>query len=79
MRLSFHAHFDGRVIVPEEPISLQPGQALEVEVVVPEPEAAALSIEQRRQAVVQFFSRSVGDVSIPSEALRRESIYEDRV
>ncbi len=35
MSSAFRAHFDGRAIVPDEPIDLAPGQVLNVVAVIP--------------------------------------------
>jgi hypothetical protein len=80
MSLTIRAHFDGKVIVPDEPIDLPVNQPLEVELKPLATEEAGtrdgLSIEERRKRLAQATGRITGP-SIPLEALRRENLYAD--
>lgn len=72
------AHFDGKVIVPDEPGDFEPGETLEVtrhQTLEPEPTPA-----QRLAALEEFVRLAhVRPVPhLPLEALRRENLYEDR-
>jgi hypothetical protein len=77
MSLTIRAHFDGKVIVPDEPLYLPAGQVLEVDV-RPSPQPASPSeLERQRAAVRRVVSRAVHGLHIPPEALRREALYEE--
>ena len=65
-------------MIPDQPVELPTGKALAVEVRFASG-GARKSLEERRRALRDFFSRSAGDVNIPADALRRENIYEDRL
>jgi hypothetical protein len=78
MPVTIRAHFDGKVIVPDEPVDLPVDQPLQVELRLAEPEAASLSMEERRAALERFLSRPIHGLSIPDEALSRENLYEER-
>lgn len=81
MPITIRAHFDGKVIVPDEPIDLPVDQPLEVELkplVAEDAETPrVLSIEETRKRLAQATGRITGP-SIPLEALRRENLYEER-
>jgi hypothetical protein len=82
MSLTIRAHFDGKVIVPDEPVDLPVDQPLEVELKPIEAEVdrsqRELSIEERLRRLEQTAGRISGP-SIPLDALRRENLYEERV
>ncbi|MBI3945316.1 MAG: hypothetical protein HY321_05320 [Armatimonadetes bacterium] len=74
------AHFDGKVIVPDEPVDLPVGQPLTVELHAdgdgerPQP---PLSVAERLRRV----DAAAGRLSAPApapESLRRENLYEER-
>lgn len=74
------AHFDGKVIVPDEPLDLPVDLPLQVQLIGPEEsqEASADQIADR----LQRLARLAGSVSAPapsSDALRRENLYDERV
>ncbi len=77
MSIVIRAHFDGRTIVPDEPVELPVDEPLEASLTVvaerkgrsPEREAAWQRLKARR----------IRGVSIPEEALRRENMYQDRL
>lgn len=90
--MTIRAHFDGKVLVPDEPVSLPVGKPLDVDVrepsngVSPEVAAAMEAAKdpgwrtRRLQAFVQFRERvrlRPAGPRIPTEALRREYIYGD--
>jgi hypothetical protein len=76
MSLTIRAHFDGKVIVPDEPVDLPVNQALEVLLSPITPEDPTQ--EQRREALQRLVGRAIHGVNIPLEALRRENMYEER-
>lgn len=81
MTQTIRAHFDGRVIVPDEPVSLRPGEPLMVHIDsaaqspngAPTPELIAERIRRLRA----FYNRPLLG-NLPLEAMRRENIYDDR-
>jgi predicted DNA-binding antitoxin AbrB/MazE fold protein len=79
MKTLIRARYDGRVLVPEEPLDLQAGQTVTMMLLEPLPKAEELSVEERLEALRRFVERGVRGVNLPDEALRRENIYEDRV
>lgn len=77
MTTRIRAHFDGRVIVPDESVNLPVGQPLTLDVVVPNSLERALGSDGRQQ-LEEFFGLAVNGAGITDEALRRENLYEDR-
>ena len=83
------AHFDGKVIVPDEPVDLPVNTPLDVEVrpkgwvssqVAAAEEAAKDPADTARRltALKRFVERhSVKGTNIPAEMLRREHLYGD--
>ena len=77
--LSIRAHFDGKVIVPDEPVPLPVNAALEVDVrqrVAPGRGDQA-TVAGRLAALGRIVARARHGISIPDEALRREHMYGD--
>ena len=79
--ISIRAHFDGKVIVPDEPVDLPVDAALDVEV---RPHRAARPASETtvalRLAALQQFQmriRTRHGTPIPAEMLRREQMYGD--
>lgn len=77
MAIRVRVHYDGKTIVPEEPIDVPVDQTFEADLYV-EPGKPEDDFERRRAALHRVASRGVRGVSIPLEALRRENLYEDR-
>ncbi len=81
MSLTFRAHFDGNVIVPDEPVDLPVGEPLTL-VVNPIPRGVdpmeGLTLEEKL-ARFNALSGRIKGVTISDEALRRENIYEERL
>ncbi len=77
MALTIRAHFDGHVIVPEEPLDLPVDQALRVDVTPISIGTEVVAIEERRAALRRIVSRKIHGLSIPEEALRREQLYDE--
>ena len=71
------AHFDGRVIVPDEPLDLPLNQPLRVELTAETPEngSAKARVAQRLKAL-EAITGTVAGPAIPDEALRRENLYD---
>jgi hypothetical protein len=78
MCLHIRGHFDGRFIVPEQPVDLPINQPLDIEVTSSSGNGTdSASADQRVEKLKKFFSRPpLGDV--PPEALRRENLYDER-
>ena len=77
MSLTIKAHFDGKVIVPDEPVDLPVDQPLEIDLrTLSEGDAddmTAIRLSRLRKATGRIKAPS-----IPDEALRRENMYEVR-
>lgn len=72
------AHFDGKVIVPDETVDLPVNSPLEVSL-SPVPGNGAQAGDQAIRERLRRLARATGCLSapsIPTEALRRESLYE---
>ena len=76
MSVVIRVHFDGKTIVPEEPIDLPINQSVEAEFRIPETRLSDDEIKRRRAALKRFAARAVKGVDIPLEELRRENMYE---
>ncbi|PIY43348.1 MAG: hypothetical protein COZ06_23055 [Armatimonadetes bacterium CG_4_10_14_3_um_filter_66_18] len=76
--LTIDAHYDGKVIVPDEPVDLPENQPLRVALHLVAP-GKAMPPPDRRAALERLLARGVRRVSIPDEALRRESLYRERL
>ncbi len=79
MSITIHAHFDGAVIVPDEPVELPIGERIEIEIRQMNPEASDLDLAARKAALQELISRGVKGLNISDESLRRENLYEDRL
>jgi hypothetical protein len=81
MTVIIKGHYDGKVIVPDEPVDLPVGRWLEVQVRPLATEDVShqevLSIEEKLRRLDQITGWISGP-SIPLEALRRENLYEER-
>ena len=81
MTVTIKAHFDGKVIVPDEPVDLPVGRPLEIQVRPLGTEHRSgdgeLSIEEKLRRLDQVTGWICGP-PIPLEALRRENLYQER-
>ena len=75
MSVRIKAHFDGKVIVPDEPVDLPVNEPLEFDL-RQTPVEFVWDPEKAKEAVRQIASRAVHGLNIPDEALRRENMYE---
>lgn len=79
-RMTIRAHFDGKVIVPDEPVTLPAGTPLTVRV---EPEtfvpAERATMEQRQAAFESFLAnaRAHPVPSLSDEAIHPDTVYDD--
>ena len=79
MKTLIHARYDGKVLVPEEPLQLEEGQRVAIFLMELPLQANNTSKEKRIAALRRIVERGVHGVNLPDEALRRENIYEDRI
>lgn len=77
MVVRIKAHFDGKTIVPDEPVDWPAGTPLTVEWAHPAGVAPAPTVEERLAALDRLKSLAVKGINLPDEALRRENFYED--
>jgi hypothetical protein len=77
--LTFKAHFDGKVIVPDEPVDLPVDQPLEVELRTLPLGESNQEFSKWNEALERLLSRAVHTNSLSPEALRRENLYEERI
>ena len=77
MSIKVRAHFDGKAIIPDEPVDLPVDEPLQAELTVlgHQPRRSAA----REAAWRELLSRRITGLSISDESLRRESLYEDRL
>ena len=78
--MTIRAHFDGTVIVPDEPVNLPVDAALAVDIrpLLSTAPADAATIGRRMDALQRFVTRGVRETNISGEQLRREHLYDDR-
>ncbi len=70
------AHFDGKVIVPDEPVDLPVGEPLELDLRRLTGTGPLPTPEERRAVLRELVAQAIPGLNIPDEALRRESIYD---
>lgn len=76
--MAIRAHYDGHVIVPDEPLDLPSNQLLEVELRILADTNRQQNPEVSLKAIRNLVARALPGLDIPVEQLRRESIYEER-
>jgi hypothetical protein len=74
--MAIRAHYDGKTIVPDEPVDAPVNQPLEIEFRVIEDRLSDEEIKRRLAAWRRVGSRAVKGANIPLEELRRENMYE---
>ena len=77
MSMVIRAHYDGKTIVPDEPVDLPIDQPLEFEL-RPVSTETKWDPDKAKDAWEWLKSHPVKGLSISDEALRRENMYEDR-
>lgn len=82
--ISIRAHFDGKTIVPDEPVDLPPNTALIIDIRAGEDTASSASekpsasiVERQLLGIQRIAKMMEGLPEIPLEALRRENLYAD--
>ena len=77
MSIVIRAHYDGKVIIPDEPVNLPANKPLNLHFDVIDASNDSASI--KKAAFNTLLSRRISGLNIPDEAIGRESIYEDRL
>ena len=77
MAIVIRAHFDGRAIVPDEPVDLPVDTPVKATLAIVEEKP--VRSPEREAAWQRLLSLRIPGVCIPEEALRRENMYEDRL
>lgn len=76
MSIKARVHFDGKTIIPDEPVDLPVDEPIEAEFTVVHGERRRSPA--REAAWQKLLSRRIPGLKIPDEALSRENLYEDR-
>ena len=66
--MTVHAHFDGKVIVPDEPLNLRPNQALIVQI---EP----IELETEASALAWIAANAVESDALPPDLAEQHDHY----
>jgi len=74
MVLKIRAHFDGKVIVPDEPVALPVDQPLVAELTLTGATEPGTTAAERQAAFDRLMSRSLTGLNIADGALRRENL-----
>ena len=77
MSIKVRAHFDGKVIMPDEPVDLPVDEPIDAELTVVRREPKRSP--SREAAWQELLSRRIPGLNISDESLRRENMYEDRL
>lgn len=87
MTQTLRARFDGRALIPEEPVDLPRDVVLDITIEgidgpaeptrVPTLSDPNKSLEEKLAAIRRMFADGVEGANIPAEALRRENMYGD--
>jgi hypothetical protein len=78
MSVTIRVHYDGKVLVPDEPVDLPVNEPLAAELNVVSDKLSPGEIERRLAALREVEAHAVHGLNISDEALRRENMYEDR-
>ena len=77
MSVVIRVHFDGKTIVPEEPVDLPVNESMEAEFRTLD--ARGERRKKTREAWERFTANPLKGLSVSDESLRRENLYEDRL
>ena len=77
MSIVFRAHYDGKTLVPDEPVFLPINEPLDFEM-KPIPEHLPWDPKKADEAWEWIKSHPIRGLKIHDEAMRRENLYEDR-
>jgi hypothetical protein len=78
MTVRFRAHYDGKAIVPDEPVDLPVNEELTVSAVRSTGQPSDLSTQEYLAELDELASHAVDGADIPADALLRENLYDDR-
>ncbi len=78
MTVRIKAHFDGKTIVPDEPVSLPVGTVVTVEFPALDSLGPVPSAAERLRALDELASMAIPGLKISDASLLRENLYEDR-
>jgi hypothetical protein len=78
MTVRIKAHFDGKTIVPDEPVSLPVGTLVTVEYPALDSLEPVPSAAERLTALHELASMAIPGLKISEGSLLRENLYEDR-
>jgi hypothetical protein len=78
MTVRIKAHFDGKTIVPDEPVSLPAGTLVTVEFPALNTLEPNPSVTQRLTALDELAAMAMPGLKISEASLLRENLYEDR-
>ncbi|MHB9037361.1 MAG: hypothetical protein ACYC64_11900 [Armatimonadota bacterium] len=78
MSVVIRAHFDGKAIIPDEPVDLPLNQPLEFEL-KQEPAHLPWDSNRAEEAWTHLKSRPIPGLHISDEAIRRDNLYENRL
>lgn len=73
--MAIRAHYDGKTIVPDEPVDAPVNQPLEIELRVIEDRLSDEEIKRRRAAIRRFVSKAIPGLIVSDYAFSRDSIY----
>lgn len=79
MSIKVRAHFDGKAIIPDEPVNLPINARINAELeIVAEGEPDRVR-ENALRAWEEFKANPIRGLSISDDSLRRENLYEERL
>jgi hypothetical protein len=74
--VAFKGHFDGRVIIPDEPLDLEPGQRLVVQLLTQEIDGpAATGQVQPGESLKSMLEDAIDDPSLPADGSFQHDHY----
>jgi predicted DNA-binding antitoxin AbrB/MazE fold protein len=74
MKTLIRARYDGKVLVPEEPLELQAGQEVLLDIRVDMEQGAEKSKQERLQTLQELVDTAITGLDIPDAALQRENM-----
>jgi len=78
MTVRIKAHFDGKTIVPDEPVTVPAGTVVTVEFPALDTLEPNRTLTQRLTALDELASMAIPGLRISEASLLRDNLYEDR-
>ena len=78
MSVKIRAHYDGKVIIPDEPLNLPANVQVNAELEIIDQGEPDQVREYARRAWEEFKASPIQGLAISDESLRRENLYEER-